>query len=546
TDQRPNEDDHDMLQQRLRSVLAQLGAAQQELRERDSQLAAAHREIERGRQRYRDLFVHAPIAYVVTDRDCNIVEINAVATALLGPPSEELVGRSLSGWVSAADRPVFKHWIECAREGVGNPPVVEVHMRKAGGDEWFRCRAHVALERDAEAGVVAQRFILFDATTAERAELAERLELEARRMDEFLAMLAHELRNPLAPIRAAAELWRHHADMLTPEQSQWSVEVVSRQADQLAHLVDDLLDVSRVSHGKIRLQRSTVELRELAEQARDALRAAMQLHKVSFHLDSEHVYVDGDPTRLRQVVVNLVDNALKYTPKGRGIEVRVRGEGNDAVIEVQDQGVGLRPEELESIFGMFEQNQSSLGQSQGGLGLGLTLVRKLVELHGGTVQARSEGIGKGSTFVVRLRRIDAPDPTPLPSDSQMMALGRRSVLVVDDNVDAAEMLGALLEAQGHQPSIAYDGAGAIDLFERVRPDVVLLDLGLPGLDGLEVARELRARAEDVLLVALTGYGEESMRARTRESGFDHHLLKPVDFEALRTLLLSRRKSAPHE
>jgi PAS domain S-box-containing protein len=530
----------------LRTSLEELTVAEEELREKNIEVEQVNVELELERRRYRDLFMGAPLGYVVTDTAGVIREINIAANQMLGAEPNTLVGMPLQLFVAASDRDRWRDLVERARAS-GEPESDEVvHMRSVAQEGWFRCRAHVALERDTRGNVVAHRFILLDASTEELAREAERLTEEGRRKDEFLAMLAHELRNPLAPIRAAVELWRHHADSLTLEQSRWTVEVVSRQADHLAHLVDDLLDVSRVSHGKIRLRLNRVDLREVAEQARDALRAASQLHKLTFELPSDSVWVDGDTTRLRQVVVNLVDNAIKYTPKGRAIAVRVRGEGEDAVLEVGDEGVGLQPEQLETIFGLFTQGQSTLARSQGGLGLGLALVRRLVELHGGTVRAKSEGLGKGAVFIVRLPRMDGPIAATQTGEFRIPVVGARKILVVDDNVDAAEMLATLLEAEGHAPALAYDGASAMEMFESLRPEIVLLDLGLPDIDGLEVARHLRARSSDVMLVAVTGYGDDSMRARSRESGFDHHLLKPVDLDALRSLLLTRRKHAVHE
>jgi len=530
----------------LRTSIEELTVAEEELREKTLELEQVNVELELERRRYHDLFMGAPLGYVVTEPSGVIREINVAATSMLGAEPNGLVGMPLPLFVAAADRGRWRELI--ARASTPDVPATDdvVHMRTVGPESWFRCRAHVALECDARGKVVAHRFILLDVSTEERAREAERLAEEGQRKDEFLAMLAHELRNPLAPIRAAVELWRHHADSLTLEQSRWSVEVVSRQADHLAHLVDDLLDVSRVSHGKIRLRPSKTDLREVLEQAHDALRAASLLHKLTFELPPNPVWVEGDATRLRQVVVNLVDNAIKYTPKGRAIAVRVRAEGEDAVLEVGDEGVGLQAEQLESIFGLFAQGHSTLTHSQGGLGLGLTLVRRLVELHGGTVRARSEGLGKGSTFVVRLPRVEGPSATMQTGAARNTTPGGRRILVVDDNVDAAEMLATLLEAEGHEPALAYDGAGAMEMFEKIRPEVVLLDLGLPDVEGLDVARHLRARSSDVLLVAVTGYGDETMRARSRESGFDHHLLKPVDLDVLRGLLLTRRKQAAHE
>jgi signal transduction histidine kinase len=523
----------------LRTSLEELTVAQEELRDRNAALMAANAETERSRQRYRDLFLNAPVGDVVTDRVGAIVEINAAACAMLGEGAEAMRGQFLVDRVAAAERSVWSQWIEnaCA---VQHAQPLEAHMHTTTGDAWFLCRAFVAVERGADDAVVALRFILLDASVELRARDAERLAQEARHKDNFLATLAHELRNPLAPIRAAVTLWREHGGELTDDRRRWSVDVVARQVEHLSHLVDEILDVSRVTHGKIRLRRSVLDLRDVVDQAHEAVKASAQRHELRVEHEDAPLFVDGDTTRLRQILVNIVENALRYTPAGAGIVVRTRREANDCIVEVCDEGVGIAPGDLEAVFDLFHQNESATGLGAAGLGLGLALVRKLVDLHGGTVSARSEGLGHGATFLVRLPRVEAPHTERAPSESQLMRLGARKLLVVDDNVDGAQMLATFLEAEGHHATIVYDGMGAMESFETVRPDVVLLDLGLPDVDGLEVGRHLRARSSKVVLVAVTGYGDESTRARTRESGFDHHLLKPIDFDKLLGTLYTRR------
>ncbi|MFO0575140.1 MAG: PAS domain S-box protein [Polyangia bacterium] len=366
-----------------------------------------------------------------------------------------------------------------------------------------------------------------------------------RRKDEFLAMLAHELRNPLAPIRSAVEVLRQlggAAPRLVAARA-----VIDRQIEQLTHLVDDLLDVSRITRGKIRLRRERVDLLGAVSRALESVRplVAGRHQQLTVELPAEPLFVDGDVTRLCQVVGNLLHNASKFTDAGGQLSLRISRRGEAAEISVRDEGVGIAPEVLPRIFDLFTQADSSLDRAQGGLGIGLTLVRSLVELHGGTVEARSAGLGRGSEFTVRLPLLDVADsPGEAPGGRAAPATApaelRRRILIVDDNTDAAETLQVLLELDGHETSLAHDGPTALRLAAELVPDAVLLDIGLPGLDGYVVAERLRARPElkSALLIALTGYGQEEDRRRSALSGFDLHLVKPVDVSALRALLRS--------
>jgi signal transduction histidine kinase/ActR/RegA family two-component response regulator len=368
-----------------------------------------------------------------------------------------------------------------------------------------------------------------------------------RRKDEFLAMLAHELRNPLAPILSAAQLMeRKLAAGLGVERER---QVVHRQVLHLSRLVDDLLDVSRVTRGKVQLQRGPLSLETAVERALEAVRplAEARQHRVVLEPAEERLWVEADPVRLEQVLSNLLTNAAKYTEPGGRISVGVAREAGEALVRVADTGMGIAPEALPSLFEPFVQLQHTLDRAQGGLGLGLTLVRALVEMHGGRVQVHSDGPGRGSTFTVRLPLLRA-EPLGPPSAEPALdvalpvqAGGPLRVLVVDDNVDAAEALAEGLALDGHQVALAHDGAQALAEAERQRPDAIFLDIGLPVLDGLEVARRLRARQElqGCLLVALTGYGQASDRAATREAGFDAHLVKPAGLDALRATLSGR-------
>jgi signal transduction histidine kinase len=360
-----------------------------------------------------------------------------------------------------------------------------------------------------------------------------------RRKDEFLAMLGHELRNPLAPVTTALQSMRIHES--EPSRVARSREIVERQIDHMTRLIDDLLDVSRITRGKIELREQALVLSSVIERAIEGARPLIEErgHRISVDLPSEPVTFLADPARLAQVFANLLNNAAKYTDLGGRIWVRARVEGNEIVIGVKDDGPGLTNELRKNAFDLFVQGQQTRARALGGLGIGLTLVRRLVELHGGTVDALSDGTGKGTEFVVRipLRLPPVTDGAP-QAPAIAAARPRRRVLVVDDNVDAAEALGELLRDYGHDVATAHDGAQALDRARLHRPEIVLLDIGMPEMDGYEVAKRIRGELSlsDALLVALTGYGEDRHRRLAREAGFDQHVTKPVDASKLEELL----------
>jgi two-component system, sensor histidine kinase len=381
-----------------------------------------------------------------------------------------------------------------------------------------------------------------------REHLAERERTEAmlkasdRRKDEFLAILAHELRNPLAPIRNALHLLRlHRSDERTIEQV---CEMMDRQVDHLVRLVDDLMEVSRISQGKIELRKEPVEIavvvRSAVEASRPLLDGALQILKTT--VPDVPLTLDGDPVRLAQVLANLLNNSAKYTAPGGQIWLDVEPEGAEVVLKVRDTGIGIPAEMLQRVFEPFTQVERSTGRNTGGLGIGLTLVKQLVEMHGGSVCARSDGPGKGSEFVVRLPlREAAPVDTHSKVEARTVSsLPRHRLLVVDDNHDAADSLGLLLKTLGAEVRTVYGGEDALGVLDAYRPSAILLDLGMPGMDGHEVAKLVRQRPEqrDTVLIALTGWGQQEDISRTRESGFDHHWIKPLDLTTLRKLLLS--------
>jgi signal transduction histidine kinase len=392
-----------------------------------------------------------------------------------------------------------------------------------------------------DVALLRQRALALETELQHRKELEEALrcaqeqaEAASRAKDEFLAMLGHELRNPLAPIVTALELMKLRGD----GQGNREQEVIERQTRHLIRLVDDLLDVSKVARGILELRRQRVDLREVLFKAMEIASPLLEIrrHHLEVHAPPRGALaLDGDEARLAQVIANLLTNAAKYTPPGGHVLLEARREGSEAVVEVRDDGNGISPELLPRIFDLFVQGRQSMDRGEGGLGIGLALVRSLTQLHGGRVSARSAGRGQGSTFTVRLPSagVQARGPEPSPSPLRP-AVSPRRVLVVDDNEDALAMLTELLRSAGHQVCAASDGPSALELARRFRPEVAILDLGLPAMDGYELASRLRRQTggDCPRLVALSGYGQESDRSRSTAAGFARHLVKPLETSEL--------------
>ena len=419
----------------------------------------------------------------------------------------------------------------------GAPYDIEHRLVVDGAVKWVRERAE--MEFDEQGAVVGGFGTTLDITELKQAEQAL---IEAdQRKDEFLAMLAHELRNPLTPIRNAA----HVLGRLGSQEPrvQWAQQTIERQVDHLTRLVDELLDVSRIVRGKVTLKTEPVELAGVVNQALEMARPQIDAkgHQVALKLPRQPVHLPGDPVRLAQVVLNLLDNAAKYTPDGGSIEVELSVAGPVIEIQVRDNGIGIPAELLPHVFDLFQQGERSLDRSQGGLGIGLTLVKRLVEMHGGVLKAYSAGTGLGSTFTIWLPAL--PETPAADSGEALMAspatAARCRVLVVDDDPAVAESMTVLLELEGHEVRTAASGEVALAAARSFRPQLVLLDIGLQGMDGYQVAQQLRAQQaadESLCLVAVTGYGHEEARVRSEEAGFDRHLVKPVYPDALFELL----------
>ena len=392
---------------------------------------------------------------------------------------------------------------------------------------------------DEHGAVIGASKIARDITQRKRAE--EALRAADRAKDEFLAMLGHELRNPLGALTSAIGIL--DLPKRSPDQVARARAIIDRQIERLSHLVDDLIDASRLTSAKMRLSRRPLDLSHVVKEAIEVLRTRGLLDRHELTFNGSQVWVDADETRIEQIVTNLIGNALKFTPPGGAITVSVRTDGPNALLAVKDTGVGIPADILPTIFDLFVQSERSLERSQGGLGIGLTLVRRLVELHGGTVQATSDGTAMGSTFTVCLPAIVAPNANAREQTSAVTAEYRpRKVLVVEDNDDMREALGILLTQDGHKVHAANDGPSGLKAALTFRPDIALLDLGLPGFDGYALARSIRAHDEgkQIYLVALTGYGQPEDRLRSKEAGFDELVVKPLDVNQL-TLLVQRAK-----
>ncbi|RZI85572.1 MAG: hybrid sensor histidine kinase/response regulator [Rubrivivax sp.] len=372
----------------------------------------------------------------------------------------------------------------------------------------------------------------------ERRLAVQSLQADSRKKDEFLAMLAHELRNPLSAVGNAVNVLKMTN---RPESLAFATDVIQRQVKQFSRLIDDLLDVSRITSGKIRLQREPIDAVTVLRDAVESVRPLMEKygHELKVELNSLHLPLMADATRIEQVVVNLLTNAAKYTEgKGR-IGLSAGQAGGDVLITVSDNGIGIPPDKLADVFELFAQGERSIARSEGGLGVGLTIVKKLVQLHGGSVEAHSGGAGQGSTFMVRLPSGIQPDLADDSAPAQHAASADGvCVLVVDDNVDTANGLAEALELLGNEVHLAYDGSAALAAARAFSPSVVLLDIGLPGMDGYQVAHELRkdATCSYANIIAITGYGQEEDRRRSAEAGFNHHLVKPVDFTDLLSVM----------
>jgi len=489
---------------------------------------AALRESE---QRFATLAEGSPVLLWVNGPDGNEF-VNRAYREFVGVDSDEEVGGYDWGrFVHPDDRDGY---MNAYRRAFATQAqfTAEFRFRRADGEyRWMQSEATPRFGDDGE--LVGYVGATVDITERRNAEDA--LRVADRQKDEFLAMLAHELRNPLAPIRNASEVLalRYAGD---PEAAV-PIAMLRRQSDHLGRLLDDLLDVTRIAHGRVALKEQPLEIGAIVAQAVETVGPLAQAKSQLLRLERDEtpLYVSGDRARLVQSVTNVLQNSVKFTQQGGEIVVAVRDAGPDIELTVRDNGAGIAAELVPRVFDLFVQSERTPDRSQGGLGIGLSVVKRLVEMHGGAVQVASEGEGRGTTVTIRLPRIEAP---PLVVRQAPAAGAARRVLVVDDSTDAADSLAMLLELEGHEVSTAYTAAAALEKAERFQPEIAFIDIGLPQMDGYEVARRLRAneRCRAIRLVALTGYGQPDDRDEARRAGFDHHLVKPADLESVDAIL----------
>ena len=453
---------------------------------------------------------------------------NAGAQAIMGYEAAEIIGQSFERFYPPEDVEAGRPTQEL-RTALLNRRVEEHGWRLRKDGTRFWAEVFVSALYDSHGQLRGFAKVTRDQSDKKRMEA---LEEQGRHLTEFLAMLAHELRNPLAPIRNAVGIMAMAGE--SSPQVNWCRNVIERQTIHLTRLVDDLLDVSRITRGKLRLQSAPIDLRDAIESAIEAARPMFDARRQNLHiaLGREPVLVNGDITRLAQVVMNLLNNAAKYTQENGEAWLELETHADDAVIRVRDNGMGIAPAMLDHVFDLFAQGERTIDRAEGGLGIGLTLARRIVALHGGSIVARSDGPGRGAEFEVRLPTLRAGTEFALERAGRLdppHGARRRSVLVVDDNADAANSVAMLLRMAGHEVHVEGDGKSAIARVAEVSPEIVLLDIGLPGMNGYEVARQLRASpgGGDMVIYAMTGYGQPEDRDRSMESGFDGHLVKPV-------------------
>jgi PAS domain S-box-containing protein len=498
------------------------------------------------------LFMQAPTLIAVLRGPDHVVELaNPPVCEIWGHTEEQLVNRSLFDVLPALRDQVFQSLLDDVYR-TGEPYVGKetpaTFQRADGSTALVYFNFVYSPFRNVEGAIDGVFVIASDVTEQVRAReqingLRETAEAANRAKDEFLAMLGHELRNPLSPILTALHLMKLRGSPDTERER----TVIERQVNHLTRLVDDLLDVSRIARGKVELKEEIVEMAEVIAKAIEMASPLLEqrTHKLVTRVARTGLAVKGDPTRLSQVISNLLTNAAKYTPPGGRIVVTAKQDAADVVIRVSDSGIGIAADVLPHIFDLFVQERQAIDRSQGGLGLGLAIVRNLIERHGGSISARSDGPGKGSEFEIRLPHVPSVRlkggqqiAMPTPPRTFEPPAGARRVLVVDDNEDAAEMLYELLGSKGYHARVAYDGPSALRLAETFAPDIAFLDIGLPVMDGYELACRLREmpRLTSIRLIAVTGYGQESDRQKSRQAGFDHHLVKPVDLTEVEAVL----------
>lgn len=495
------------------------------------------------------LFQHAACGLLLCTADGTIVQANATFCGWLGYGARELLGKKkLQDLLTIGGRVFHQtHWLPLMQVQ-GSVSEILLDMRQRQGQAipmLFNAvrRVHEGVRYDEVAVFVASDRRKYEQqlqlARKEAGELNEQLAAADRRKDEFLATLAHELRSPLAPMRNVLEVLR--LAQLDDPQLRWARDVLGRQVGHMTYLVDDLTEVSRITRGRLELRRASVELAPVVDSALLSVAelAAQSGHKVHVEQWARPIWLDADATRLAQMIANLLTNAVKYTPANGVIWLDVTCTQHEVRISVRDSGIGIAHEHLDTVFDLFSQLPPALSLAQGGLGIGLSLVRGLAELHGGSISAYSDGVGQGSTFTLRLPLPAVPLEAPTPANRRLLAGTREGkVLVIDDSADAAESLALALDILGYDVRTTYDGAAGMAAAQAFMPRVILLDIGLPHMNGYDVARLLRSQpcGQHAILVAVTGWGQDKDRQMASDAGFDLHLTKPVDFYELDAVL----------
>jgi PAS domain S-box-containing protein len=524
----------------------------------------------------------APCGLMITDSDGAIIHLNSTLCELLGYKSEELIGKFRVQDLFSIGSKLFHqtHWgpllhmqghvseiqlelISVTKQKI--PVLLNATRKNKDGAVFQELAFFISLDRNkyerellkakqlAESSLDELRAteIRLKKTETQLTVLNEQLNLADRRKNEFLATLAHELRNPLAPMRNVLEVLKLRK--LDDPQIEWSREILDRQVSHLTHLVNDLMEVSRITQGRIELKRSVLDISDVIQHSVESVISAADLagHKFEVRLPNRSLLVDADPTRILQMILNLLHNAIKYTPAGGRISIEAEESGGSVLIHIKDDGIGLEKHQLSSIFQMFSQVETAIDRSQGGLGIGLALVKGLADLHGGTVTAKSEGLNQGSEFIISLpltlhKEISVKHHVTDSSSSVSFAAGRK-LLVIDDNIDITDSTLMALELMGYKAKSANDGLSGIELASSFLPEIILLDIGLPNLNGYEVAKLIRKEAwgKRMILIAVTGWGHPEDKANALNAGFDLHLTKPIDFDELENYLMGFTVPSQH-
>jgi PAS domain S-box-containing protein len=497
--------------------------------------------------RFREMADHVPVLIWINEEH-GCVFVNSEYIKYTGRRLEQIAGM---GWADLVHPDDLQQYADRYREAVSRRAPFEAEVRLRRVDGRYRWLKSVATPRvRADGSLIHYVGCSFDIHAIKEyiteLDLAEQALREAdRRKDEFLAMLSHELRNPLNPIRNAAAILQFGPE---PTEVSWAADVIERQSQQLSRLLEDLMDAARITQGKLEVRRQRVSVRQIVDAAMETSRALFRTNRQDLEIDvpSEPIYLDADPARMAQVLANILNNAAKYTPSGGRIQLAARRRGGRVTISVKDTGGGIAPGDLPHVFDLFMQSKTHAAHAAGGLGVGLALVRVLVQMHGGTVEARSEGPGKGSEFIVTLPEMVEIKPSMTDRSMPPLASSRRlRVLVADDVQDSVDSLARLLRALKHEVHVAHDGSEALEVARRIQPDAAILDIGMPGLTGYEVATRIRRQdwGKRITLIALTGWGQHSDVMQSQNAGFDHHMTKPAD-AALLARYLAQAASGP--